>query len=54
LILEAYTVDPTVTLLGSVPTAIHQSPPTSLLIGLEVDPILLRMLFESTRGLEGA
>lgn len=41
---EAYTMDPTVTLLDSVPMGsqpLHQPPPTSLLIGLEVNPILL-------------
>lgn len=42
---EAYTMDPTVTLLDSVPTAVRQ-PLTSLLKGLEVSPILLRMGFE--------
>lgn len=51
---EAYTMDPTVTLLDSVPTAVRQPPLTSLLKGLEVSPILLRMGFEIISGLDRA
>lgn len=51
---EAYTVDPTVNLLGSEPIAVRPPPATSLLTELEVNPILLRMVFESSRGLGGA
>lgn len=50
---EAYTVVCPLSPCLTLPTPIHQPPPTSL-IGLEVNPIVLRILFESTRGLGGA